>query len=210
MLLQINAAGVIRTDFGGGGVALISQVNSSNGSTDIQKTFIANPSSSANSNQFIIFGREDDGDGFMLKMFGTGNRPTAFNGGNTTNYSGGATATNGYIQDWVTGSFAYSVRLNGVSFSHPRVAFSAFSKETGAPLASFSDNGTVHILTPEGNIIDQSRPLRIVLPSTGAHSNKFYLAFSTIPVLGPGTGIALCRINTVGGRIDNGFGTNRL
>jgi uncharacterized delta-60 repeat protein len=210
MLLQINSAGIIRTDFGGGGVALISSVISSQGSTEIQKTFIANTSSTANNQQFIISGRQavSEGfasDGFMLKMFGNGTRPTAFNGGNITTYSGGAGSANGYIEDWVTGSFVYSIRLNGATFTQVKVVLSAFSKETGAALASFGENGTLRINPPEGYVVDQARPAKMAVPGTGNH---FYVAFSVVPSLGAGDGIALGRINSAGGTIDSSFGTN--
>lgn len=208
MLLQINSAGAIRNDFGGSGVALLSFISSSYGNTAINKTFIANTSSTANSQQFILSGRTNAGNGFMFKMFGNGSRPTAFNGGNITTYSGGAGSANGFIEDWVTGSFVYSVRLNGATFTQVKVVLSSFNKETGAPLASFGDNGTLRINPPEGYVVDQSRPCRMVLPATGTHNDKFYVAFSVIPSLGPGTGIALCRIKTVGGIIDSSFGTN--
>lgn len=208
MLLQINSAGAIRSDFGGGGVALLSFISSTYGNTEIDKTFIANTSSTANSQQFILAGHESFGNGFLFKMFGNGTRPTAFNSGNITTYSGGAGSAIGYIQDWVTGSFVYSVRINGATFTQCKVLLSSFSKETGAPVASFGDAGTLHIDPPEGYVIDQSRPTRIVQPATGTHTNKFYVAFSVIPSLGPGTGIALCRININGGTIDSSFGLN--
>lgn len=210
MVMQINSTGIVRTDFGGGGVNLISSVSGTYGNTEVQRTYLANTSTIANSQQFIISGREvvNQGfasDGFMLKMFGNGSRPTAFNGGNTTIYSGGAGAANGYIDDWVTGSFVYSVRLNGAEFAQVKVVLSAFSKETGAPLASFGNNGTIRINPPEDFVVDQARPVKMALPGTGTH---FYVAFSVVPSIGTGDGIALCRITSSGGTIDSSFGTN--
>ncbi|MBC7935850.1 MAG: hypothetical protein H7Y86_10920 [Rhizobacter sp.] len=205
MMLQISTGGFIRTDFGGGGVHLISSINSSNGSTQVDKTFLANTSSTANSQQFMVAGQENGGDGFLFKTFASGVRPTAFNGGNTFNFSGGAASDHGYIEDWVTGSVVYSIRLNGATFTQTKVVLATHSKETGAPLTSFGTAGTLRIDPPADYVIDQARPTRMALSGNGNH---FYVAFSVVPSMGTAIGVAVCRINSSGGNIDSSFGTN--
>lgn len=206
LVMQITPSGIIRNDFGGNGAFLISSVTSSGGSTQADRVYVANTSTTANSNQLLVAGHRDDGDGFLIKTWPTGTRPTAFNNGNIATLSGGGASAKGYIEDWHTGFYTYSVRLNGATFGNAKVLLSMFSKETGAPYIIFGDSGTTKISAPEGNIVNQSRPARLVMLS-GANS-KFYVAFSTIASSGPGVGVALCRINAADGKIDSSFGTN--
>lgn len=203
LVLQISPSGVIRSDFGSSGAFLMSSVNS-NGSSQADRIYVANTSTTANSNQLIVAGHYDDGDGFLVKTWPTGTRPTAFNNGNITRLSGGGATERGFIEDWVTGFNVYSVRLNGATFGNARVLLSTFNRNTGALLTSFGDSGTVSIDAPEGFIVDYARPVRIVPGTTG----NFYIAFSTIPGSGIGTGIALCGVNATTGRIDSTFGSN--
>ncbi|MFT3681638.1 MAG: hypothetical protein QM791_15310 [Ferruginibacter sp.] len=206
LVMQINSLGTIRPDFGSSGVFLMSSVNSNNGSTIVDRTFIANTSSSANSNAIIVAGHEEDGDGFLVKSFPTGSRPTAFNGGQIATLSGGGASANGYIEDWRTGPIVYSIRMNGATFGNAKVLVAAFDKENYIPIVSFGDSGTVKISAPDGSIVDQSRPARIAL--LGTTTPKFFIAFSTIASIGTGTSIAVCCINYTGGKIDSSFGVN--
>ncbi len=212
IILQITPSGVIRQDFSGpgGNVSLLSSVNSSMGSTEVNKIYIANTSTTGASNQLIVAGHQDSldafaDDGFLVKTFPSGSRPTAFNNGNITRLSGGGATARGFIEDWVTGFTLFSVRLNGATFGNARVLLSSFNRNTGTPFVSFGDSGTLKISAPEGNIVDQSRPVRI---SQSTLTGNFYVAFSTIASLGPGKGITVCRINASIGRIDSTFGDN--
>lgn len=209
LVMQINGQGAIRSDFGGGGGFMLTSVNSTYGSTVVDKTYIANNSSTANAIQLIIAGHETDQvaeDGFMIKSFPTSARPTAFNGGNTASFSGGGASARGFIEDWyTTGSFVYSVRINGATFGNARVLLSGFHKDTYAPILSFGDSGTLRINAPEGDIVNFSRPVRLTGLSAAAN---FYVAFSTMASIGNGRGIALCRVNWNTGIIDSSFGTN--
>ena len=207
MMLQINSLGVIRGGFGSSvsSVFLMSSVNSNNGSTVIDKTFIANSSSIANNNMLIVAGHEDDGDGFLVKTFPTGARPTAFNGGQITTLSGSAASSKGYIEDWHTGSIMYSIRINGATFGNARILLSAFGKDNGAALNSFGDSGTTKIAPPDG-IIYTARPAKMAVLSTV--DPKIYVAFSTIAGIGNASNVVLCRVNYYDGKIDSSFGSN--
>lgn len=205
MMLQVNSLGVIRGDFAGGGVFLMSSVNSNNGSTVIDKTFIANTSGIANSNMLIVAGHEEDGDGFLTKTFPTGARPTAFNGGQITTLTGGGGSSKGYIEDWHTGSIVYSIRMNGATFGNARILLSAFGKENGAALYSFGDSGTTRIAPPDG-IIYTPRPAKMAVLSSV--DPKIYVAFSTVAGIGNASNVVLCRVNYNGGKIDSSFGSN--
>ncbi|MFT3681639.1 MAG: hypothetical protein QM791_15315 [Ferruginibacter sp.] len=207
MLLQINAAGAIRTEFSTWPF-LMSFVNSSTVSNMVDKIYLANASSVVNSMQFIVAGHDEYEDGFLVKSFPTGSRPTTFNSGNIKTFDGGAASAKGHIEDWITGPFVYSVRMYGATFAEPRVLLTSFSKETGAPIINFGDSGILRIDASEGYMINASKPVRIIQPTTGVHTNKFYVAFSTIARQGPGGGIDLCRININGGTIDSSFGLN--
>jgi len=206
-MLQINSLGVIRGGFGSSvsSVFLMSSVNSNNGSTVIDKTFIANSSSIANNNMLIVAGHEDDGDGFLIKTFPTGARPTAFNGGQITTLSGGAASSKGYIEDWHTGPIMYSIRMNGATFGNARILLSAFGKDNGAALNSFGDSGTTKIAPPDG-IIYTARPAKMAVLSSV--DPKIYVAFSTIAGIGDASCVVLCRVNYNGGKIDSSFGSN--
>lgn len=205
LVLQISPSGVIRNDFGSSGAFLMSSVNS-NGSSQADRIYVANTSTTANSNQLIVAGRYDGGDGFLIKTFPTGSRPTAFNNGNITRLYGGGATDRGYIEDWHTGFYTYSIRMNGATFGNAKVLLNMFSKETGAPWVAFGDSGTTKISAPEGNIIDASRPAQLAY--YGSANVRFYVAFSTIASVGTGTGIAVCCINIATGKIDSTYGLN--
>ena len=205
LVLQITPSGVIRSDFGSSGAFLMSSVNS-NGSSQADRIYVANTSTTANGNQLIVAGQYDDGDGFLIKTWPTGTRPTAFNGGSITRLSGGGATDRGYIEDWRTGSYIYSIRMNGATFGNARVLLTMFSRETGAPYISFGDSGTTKISTPENYYIDQSRPIRMTFLSSA--SSRFYVAFPIIGNFTLGTGIAVCCVNAGTGKIDSTYGTN--
>jgi len=205
LALQISPSGIIRSDFGSSGAFLMSSVNS-NGSSQADRIYVANTSTTANSNQLIVAGRYDGGDGFIVKTWPTGTRPTAFNNGNITRLYGGGATDRGYIEDWRTGSYIYSIRMNGATFGNANILLTMFSKETGAPYISFGDSGTTTIRTPENYYIDQSRPIRMSLLSSA--NSRFYVAFPIIGNFTVGTGIAVCCVNAGNGKIDSTYGTN--
>jgi uncharacterized delta-60 repeat protein len=203
IVLQISPNGIIRNDFGSSGVFLMSSVNS-NGSSQVDRIYVSNTSTTANSNQLIVAGQYEAGDGFLIKTFPTGARPTAFNNGNITRLYGGGATDRGYIEDWRTGSFIYSIRMNGATFGNASVLLSMFSRETGAPNTAFGDSGTTRIRTPEDYYIDQSRPIRMAFLSSA--NSRIYVAFSIIGSVS--TRIAVCRVNATTGKIDSTYGTN--
>ena len=205
LVLQITPSGVIRSDFGSSGAFLMSSVNS-NGSSQADRIYVANTSTTANSNQLIVAGQYDGGDGFIVKTWPTGTRPTAFNNGNITRLYGGGATDRGYIEDWRTGSYIYSIRMNGATFGNASILLSMFSRETGAPYISFGDSGTTKINTPENYYIDQSRPVRMTFLSSA--NSRIYVAFPIIGNLTLGTGIAVCCVNAGTGKIDSTYGTN--
>jgi hypothetical protein len=211
LVMQINSQGVIRSEFGAGGAFFLDYINSSAGSSVVDRTFIANTSTTANSNQIIIAGHETDQgaeDGFVTKAFPTGLRPTAFNNGNYASLSGGGFSARGFIEDWfIGGNYVYNIRSYAVEFTTAKLRFSAFHKDSYAPLASIGNAGIATINPPEGYVINQSRPSRMAVFSST--SSKIYIAFSVIPSIGPGAGIALCRLNHDNtGTIDSSFGSN--
>jgi len=205
LVLQITPSGVIRSDFGSSGAFLMSSVNS-NGSSQADRIYVANTSTTANSNQLIVAGQYDGGDGFIVKTWPTGTRPTAFNNGNITRLYGGGATDRGYIEDWRTGSYIYSIRMNGATFGNASILLSMFSRETGAPYISFGDSGTTKINTPENYYIDQSRPVRMTFLSSA--NSRIYVAFPIIGNFTLGTGIAVCCVNAGTGKIDSTYGTN--
>jgi hypothetical protein len=205
LVMQISPAGVIRSDFGGAGAFLMSSVNS-NGSSQADRIYVANTSTTANSNQLIVAGHYDAGDGFLIKTFPTGSRPTAFNNGNITRLYGGGATDRGYIEDWRTGSYIYSIRMNGATFGNANILLTMFSKETGASYIPFGDSGTTKIRTPENYYIDQSRPARMTFLSSA--NSRIYVAFPIIGNFTLGTGIAVCCVNAGTGKIDSTYGTN--
>ncbi len=207
MMLQINSFGNIRGGFGSAvsSVFLMSSVNSNNGSTVIDKTYIANSSSTANNNMVIVAGHEEDGDGFLIKTFPTGARPTAFNGGEITTLPGGNASIKGYIEDWHPGQIMYTIRMNGAVYGRPQILLSAFGKDDGAALTTFGDNGTTKIIPPDG-VVYTERPAKMAVLSSV--DPKIYVAFSTIAGVGDASRVVLCRVNYNGGKIDSSFGSN--
>jgi uncharacterized delta-60 repeat protein len=203
MIMQISPNGVIRSDFAGSGVFLMSSVNST-GSSQADRIHVSNTSTIANSNQLIVAGHYDFTDGFLVKTFPTGARPTTFNNGNITKLFGGGATDRGYIEDWRTGSFMYSIRMNGATFGNASVLLSMFSRQTGAPNTAFGDSGTTRIRTPENHQIDQSRPIRMTFLSSA--NSRIYVAF---PIIGSiNTAIAVCCVDAGTGKIDSTYGTN--
>ena len=115
LLMQLNPWGTLRSDFGSGGYALFTSPTSDLGSCTIDKSYIANASSNPASIQYILAGHDEYGNGYMMKTFLSGARPTAYNGGAIRFFNeSGIFSRHRFIEDWVYGQ--YTVRKAGTSF----------------------------------------------------------------------------------------------
>lgn len=203
-IMQINTLGVVRANFGAltGGGTLFNSPNSSYGSTTIDKTYIATSSSTPANILYLIAGHTENGDGYMMKTFLSGARPTAYNGGSLLHFTENPTYTrHRFVEDWSGG--VYTVRKSSVSFANQKILVSAFNSQSGVPYPNFGTNGTLQLEVPGAYVFNDTLPLKSAMRPDG----KFYVAF-TIRSTSTADELVIYRINTGGLNpgIDSSFG----
>lgn len=202
LLMQLNPSGTLRENFGSGGYVLFTSPTSNLGSCTIDKSYIANASSNPASIQYIIAGHNEDGDGYMMKTFISGSRPTAYNGGAIRIFNETFSYTrHRFVEDWVNGQ--YVVRKGGVDFADQKIILSYYSPSTGAPVTSFGNNGDIMLPVPDNQVFNDTLPVKIIMGG----DNKLYVAFS-VRTTNLADEIILYRVLPgAGGKIDSSFGT---
>ncbi|MBC7937177.1 MAG: delta-60 repeat domain-containing protein [Rhizobacter sp.] len=202
LLMQLNPWGTFRSNFGSGGYAMFTAPTSNLGSCTIDKTYIANASSNPASIQYILAGHNEDGAGYMMKTFVSGARPIAYNGGDIRFFNeSGIFSRNRFVEDWVYAQ--YTVRKAGISFTDQKIVLSSYSTSTGAPVASFGNNGNIDLPVPDQQTFNDTLPVKTIIGGDG----KLYVAFS-VKTTSLADEIILYRILTGPvAKIDSSFGT---
>lgn len=202
LLMQLNPYGTLRSNFGNGGFATFSAPMSDLGSCTIDKTHIATASSNPTLLQYIVAGHNEDGDGYMMRTFLSGARPTSYNGGSIRFFRETLSYTrHRFVEDFVSGQ--YTVRKAGISFADQEIKLTGYSASTGAPIAGFGTDGTIDLPVPDNQTYNDTLPVKIIM---GADS-KLYVAFS-VKTTSQADEIVLYRIALgATSKIDSSFGT---
>lgn len=202
LLMQLYPDGSFRTNFGNGGYVHLTGPLSTLNSSTIDKTYISNASSNPASIQYIIAGHNEDGNGYMMKTFISGSRPTAYNGGSVRYFNeSNIFSRHRFVEDWVNGQ--YTVRKAGISFTDQKIILSSYSTSTGAPVSTFGNNGNIELPVPDQQVYNDTLPVKTMLGGDG----KLYVAFS-VKTTSLADEIILYRVvpGPVG-KIDSSFGT---